>query len=81
MRFSPLEKVSYKHLSSFQKLHTKNATTVVLTGQGGNDQRRTGKYISTKESVSQEEDNGKMNWYEGEKGEMIEEEEGYRYTG
>lgn len=40
---------------------------VVITGQGGNDHARTGKYISTKESVSQEEDNEKMNWYEGEK--------------
>lgn len=32
---------------------------VVITGQGGNDHARTGKYISTKESVSQEEESGK----------------------
>lgn len=53
---------------------------MVIIGQEGNDQARTGKYISTKECVSQEEDNENMNWYEMEKGERIK-EKGYRYTG
>lgn len=52
---------------------------MVITGQEGNDQARTGKYISTKESVSQEEDNENMNWYEMEKRERVK-EKGYRYT-
>lgn len=53
---------------------------MVITGQEGNDQAGTGKYISTKESVSQEEDNENMNRYETEKGERVK-EKGYRYTG
>ena len=53
---------------------------MVITGQEGNDQVRTGKYISTKESVSQEEDNENMNWYEMEQGERVK-EKGYRHTG
>lgn len=45
-------------------LHQKIFVITVITGQGGNDQAKTGRYITSKKSVSLEEDSERINWYE-----------------
>lgn len=62
-----LGKVSHKASVPSRSFTPKIFVIVVITGQGGNGQARTGKYTTSKKPVNLEEDNERINWYEKEK--------------